>query len=112
MPMHGVFKSLVEKRIRVELKNKLVVTGVLKDVDTFLNIKLYHAKIEENANNVFVGFKEIDSLFLRGSFVKFIWINESDVDPSRMEDATRKAMLYKKVLRGDKNKEDEEPLQA
>ncbi|KAI5189954.1 U6 snRNA-associated Sm-like protein LSm2 [Nematocida sp. AWRm77] len=106
MPMHGVFRSLIEKPIRVELKNKIVVTGTMKDVDTFLNIKLAKVTIEKNTDNVFVGFKQIDSLFLRGSFVKFIWIKEADVRPDEMENAVRKTILYKKVLYEEKEKEE------
>jgi small nuclear ribonucleoprotein (snRNP)-like protein len=37
---YSFFKTLVDQRVTVELKNDLAITGVLKSVDQFLNIKL------------------------------------------------------------------------
>lgn len=37
---YSFFKTLVDQQVTVELKNDLAITGVLKSVDQFLNIKL------------------------------------------------------------------------
>ncbi|KAI9442519.1 hypothetical protein H4582DRAFT_2202597 [Lactarius indigo] len=36
----SVFKTLTDQRVTVELKNDLSITGTLKSVDQFLNIRL------------------------------------------------------------------------
>lgn len=40
MIFFSFFKTLVGKEIAVELKNDVVMTGILQSVDQFLNIKL------------------------------------------------------------------------
>ncbi|RCH78606.1 U6 snRNA-associated Sm-like protein LSm2, partial [Rhizopus stolonifer] len=37
---YSFFKTLVDQKVTVELKNDLAITGTLKSVDQFLNIKL------------------------------------------------------------------------
>ena len=40
MLFYSFFKTLIEKKITVELKNDLAVTGTLVSVDQYLNLRL------------------------------------------------------------------------
>lgn len=96
MPMHALFKTLLQKRIKIELKNTLILSGALEDIDTFFNFKITDVKIDENPLEIPLIFT--GSVFIRGSSVKAIWIKGTDVDGSKLETATRKTMLYKKLM--------------
>jgi len=95
--MYSVFQSLVGKPLRVELKNGLVISAVLYDIDLFLNLKLSDAAVESNRDGVFLGLKEKKVVFIRGSSVKFAWIQESDVCLKRMEDSVRNEMVLREL---------------
>ncbi|CAO3610320.1 unnamed protein product [Cunninghamella blakesleeana] len=45
MLFYSFFKTLVDQQVTVELKNNLAITGTLKSVDQFLNIKLDNIKV-------------------------------------------------------------------
>ncbi|KAK1743670.1 U6 snRNA-associated Sm-like protein LSm2 [Skeletonema marinoi] len=62
------FKTLVGKEIAVELKNDVVLTGTLHSVDQYA----------------------LKNCFIRGSVVRYVQINPSDVDTELLQDATRK----------------------
>lgn len=47
MIFYSFFKTLVGKEVTVELKNDLVITGILHSVDQYLNIKLTEIKVGE-----------------------------------------------------------------
>ncbi|KAI5189915.1 U6 snRNA-associated Sm-like protein LSm2 [Nematocida minor] len=106
MPMHALFKTLIGKRVRIELKNSLNIAGELSDIDTFFNFKLANIEIETNPLNVSLLFKKAKNMFIRGSSVKLIWISEENVNIHKLEDATRKGMLFKKLLLSEREKEE------
>ncbi|KAL4266352.1 snRNP Sm proteins family protein, partial [Pleurotus pulmonarius] len=51
MLIFSVFKTLTDQQVTVELKNDLSITGVLKSVDQFLNIRLDNIKVLDEARH-------------------------------------------------------------
>ena len=45
MIFYSFFKTLVGKEVAVELKNDIVLTGILLSVDQYLNIKLANVSV-------------------------------------------------------------------
>ena len=82
------FKTLVGKEIAVELKNDVVLTGTLHSVDQYLNIKLTNASVVNE--NRYPQLTALKNCFIRGSVVRYVQINPSDVDTELLQDATRK----------------------
>lgn len=88
MLFFSFFKTLVGKEIAVELKNDVVLTGTLHSVDQYLNIKLTNVSVvNEDKYPQLVALK---NCFIRGSVVRYVQINPSDVDTELLQDATRK----------------------
>lgn len=107
--MHALFKTLVGKRIKIELKSTLIIEGDLTDIDTFFNFKISNVEIDTTPLNVSFLFKRPKNMFIRGSSVKLVWISSADVNISKLEEATRKSFLYKELVSFDKQKEDTSP---
>ena len=82
------FKTLVCKEIAVELKNDVVLTGTLHSVDQYLNIKLTNVSVVNE--NRYPQLTALKNCFIRGSVVRYVQINPSDVDTELLQDATRK----------------------
>jgi U6 snRNA-associated Sm-like protein LSm2 len=78
----------VGKEIAVELKNDVVLTGTLHSVDQYLNIKLTNVSIVNE--NRYPQLTALKNCFIRGSVVRYVQINPSDVDTELLQDATRK----------------------
>ena len=76
------------KEIAVELKNDVVLTGTLHSVDQYLNIKLTNVSIVNE--NRYPQLTALKNCFIRGSVVRYVQINPSDVDTELLQDATRK----------------------
>jgi small nuclear ribonucleoprotein (snRNP)-like protein len=83
-----MFKSLVGKEVIVELKNDLAVKGILHSVDQWLNVKLENVQVVDKIR--FPQLQTVDSLFIRGSVVRFVMIDPKDVDTELLQDATRR----------------------
>lgn len=83
-----MFKSLVGKQVVVELKNDLAVRGILHSVDQWLNIKLENVSVVDKQR--FPQLLAVDSLFIRGSVVRFVVLDSNDVDTELLQDASRR----------------------
>ena len=88
MLFYSFFKTLVGKRVTVELKNDVAVHGVLHSVDQWLNVKLTDVRVADAAR--FPQLATVDSLFVRGSVVRFILVDPNDVDTELLQDASRR----------------------
>mmetsp|Transcript_15113 Transcript_15113/g.30792 ORF Transcript_15113/g.30792 Transcript_15113/m.30792 type:complete len:98 (-) Transcript_15113:301-594(-) len=88
MLFFSFFKTLVGKEIAVELKNDVVLTGTLHSVDQYLNIKLTNVSVVNE--NRYPQLTALKNCFIRGSVVRYVQINPSDVDTELLQDATRK----------------------
>ncbi|KAL7579327.1 hypothetical protein ACA910_014005 [Epithemia clementina (nom. ined.)] len=81
------FKTLVGKEIAVELKNDIVLTGILHSVDQYLNVKLIDVRVVEPQK--YPQLTALKSCFIRGSVVRYIQIPPEHVDTQLLQDATR-----------------------
>lgn len=71
------------------MKNDVVLTGTLHSVDQYLNIKLTSVNIV-NADRYPQLTNVLNNCFIRGSVVRYVQINPTDVDTELLQDATRK----------------------
>jgi len=85
---YSYFKTLVGKQITVELKNDLAVSGVLVSVDQYLNIKLKHTQVVEEAIQPHL--KSVRNCFIRGSVVRYVQMPSDAIDVDVLHDATRR----------------------
>mmetsp|Transcript_3595 Transcript_3595/g.6378 ORF Transcript_3595/g.6378 Transcript_3595/m.6378 type:complete len:100 (+) Transcript_3595:295-594(+) len=88
MLFYSFFKTLVGKEIAVELKNDVVLTGTLHSVDQYLNIKLTTVKVVNQER--YPQLTTLKNCLIRGSVVRYVQINPTDVDTELLQDATRK----------------------
>ena len=72
----------------VELKNDLAVSGVLVSVDQYLNIKLKHTQVVEEAIQPHL--KSVRNCFIRGSVVRYVQMPSDAIDVDVLHDATRR----------------------
>ncbi|CAM9663131.1 unnamed protein product, partial [Heterosigma akashiwo] len=65
MLFHSFFKTLVGKEIAVELKNDVALTGTLRSVDQYLNIRLSEVQVVDSER--YPQLLAIKNCFIRGS---------------------------------------------
>ncbi|PFH50895.1 hypothetical protein AMATHDRAFT_143796, partial [Amanita thiersii Skay4041] len=93
----SVFKTLTDQQVTVELKNDLSITGTLKSVDQFLNIRLDNIKVSDEARHPHM--MAVKNCFIRGSVVRYVQLPGEHVDTQLLEDATRRGVpLFKPRL--------------
>jgi U6 snRNA-associated Sm-like protein LSm2 len=68
MIFYSFFKTLVGKEIAVELKNDIVVSGILLSVDQYLNIKLANLHVVDSEK--YPQLNSLKNCFIRGSVVR------------------------------------------
>ncbi|KAF5317042.1 hypothetical protein D9611_003948 [Ephemerocybe angulata] len=88
MLIFSVFKTLTDQTVTVELKNDLSITGVLKSVDQFLNIRLDNITVSDAARHPHM--MAVKNCFIRGSVVRYVSLPAEHVDTQLLEDATRR----------------------
>lgn len=88
MLIFSLFKTLTDQTVTVELKNDLSITGVLKSVDQFLNIRLDNIKVLDEARHPHM--MAVKNCFIRGSVVRYVQLPAQQVDTQLLEDATRR----------------------
>ena len=85
-----LFQSLEGKEVTIELRNDIIVRGILQSADQYYNFRIKDVKI---INNPFYFNHKIDLLkdmFIRGSSIRYIRMNNEDVDLELLHDATRR----------------------
>lgn len=82
------FKTLIDHPITVELKNDIKITGTLKSVDQYLNIKLDDISVQEELK--YPHLSAVKNVFIRGSVVRYVHLPSSAVDVTLLEDAARR----------------------
>ena len=70
MIFYSFFKTLVGKEVAVELKNDVVLTGILVSVDQYLNIKLSNLHVVDS--DKFPQLNSLKNCFIRGSVVRYL----------------------------------------
>lgn len=82
------FKTLIDQSVTVELKNDIKITGTLKSVDQYLNIKLDDISVHEEIK--YPHLSAVKNVFIRGSVVRYVHLPSSAVDVTLLEDAARR----------------------
>lgn len=88
MLFFSFFKTLEAKTVTIELKNDLMIKGVLHSVDQYLNCKL--EKVDVLNADKHPHLMAVSNVFIRGSVVRYVHIDPKDVDVSLLQDATRR----------------------
>ncbi len=68
MIFFSFFKTLVGKEVAVEMKNDIVMTGLLVSVDQYLNVKLKNVNVVDAHNHPQLA--AMKNCFIRGSAVR------------------------------------------
>ena len=84
-----LFRSLEGKEVVVEMRNDLIISGILSSADQFYNFKLKNVKVIQDPFG-FYPLYIIDDIFIRGSSIRYIGLKEEDVDLDLLHDATRR----------------------
>ncbi|KAI7854367.1 hypothetical protein BDC45DRAFT_463071 [Circinella umbellata] len=88
MLFYSFFKTLVDQKVTVELKNDLAITGTLKSVDQFLNIKLDDIMVIDEER--YPHMSSVKNCFIRGSVVRYVQLPSQAVDTALLQDAARR----------------------
>ncbi|ORZ03726.1 hypothetical protein BCR43DRAFT_467442 [Syncephalastrum racemosum] len=88
MLFYSFFKTLVDQQVTVELKNDLAITGTLKSVDQFLNIKLDDITVVDEER--YPHMSTVKNCFIRGSVVRYVQLPSPAVDTALLQDAARR----------------------
>lgn len=91
MLLFSFFKTLVDHEVTVELKNDIALTGTLKSVDQFLNLKLDNISCDNN--DKYPHLQSVRNMFIRGSTVRYVYLKKSMVDTNLLQDATRREIM-------------------
>ncbi|KAI0245836.1 hypothetical protein BJV78DRAFT_1399168, partial [Lactifluus subvellereus] len=85
-------RALTDQRVTVELKNDsdLSITGTLKSVDQFLNIRLDAIEVADLARHPHITPVAVKNCFIRGSAVRYVQLPAEHVDTQLLENATRR----------------------
>jgi len=85
MLFYEYFKTLISSHIIVSLKNGMVLSGLLVDVDPFLNLTLDRIQVEQGDDAL----ADLQTCSIRGSAVKLIRFRGDAAVIQRVVDATR-----------------------
>ncbi|QLQ79587.1 hypothetical protein HG537_0C02340 [Torulaspora globosa] len=94
MLFFSFFKTLVDQEVTVELKNDIELKGTLKSVDQYLNLKLDN--ISCSNENKYPHLSSVRNIFIRGSTVRYVYLNKSMVDTNLLQDAARREAMTEK----------------
>ncbi len=75
----------------IQLKNDIEIKGTLQSVDQFLNLKLDN--ISCNDDKKYPHLSSVRNIFIRGSTVRYVYLNKNMVDTNLLQDATRREHL-------------------
>ncbi|KAL9112071.1 MAG: hypothetical protein Q9227_003691, partial [Pyrenula ochraceoflavens] len=88
MLFFSFFKTLLNHSLTIELKNDLILTGTLKSVDQYLNIKLDDISVADELK--YPHLSSVKNVFIRGSVVRYVYLPTGEVDRGLLEDASRR----------------------
>ncbi|KAJ3441693.1 snrnp core protein family member [Anaeramoeba flamelloides] len=87
MIFYQLFKKLVGKVITVELKNDLIITGLLEKVDQYINLQFTNLKLFEPENHP--QFASTESCFIRGKSIRYVFLPENMIDNELIQESTK-----------------------
>lgn len=85
---------LLTKLFNIQLKNDIELKGTLKSVDQFLNLKLDNISCTDEAKYPHLG--SVRNIFIRGSTVRYVYLNKNMVDTNLLQDAARREAMTEK----------------
>ncbi|CDR95120.1 U6 snRNA-associated Sm-like protein LSm2 [Babesia bigemina] len=93
MLFFNFFQTLVEKgaNVTIELKNDLQLTGRLHAVDQYLNFKL--SNVTANDTERYPHLLSVVNCFVRGSVVRYVFLNSSDVKTEELQELCRREAM-------------------
>ncbi|GFE54574.1 U6 snRNA-associated Sm-like protein [Babesia ovis] len=93
MLFFNFFQTLAEKgaSVTIELKNDLQLTGRLHSVDQYLNFKL--SNVAANDTERYPHLLSVVNCFVRGSVVRYVYLNNSDVDTDELQELCRREAM-------------------
>ncbi|CCK69953.1 Sm-like protein LSM2 KNAG_0D02020 [Huiozyma naganishii CBS 8797] len=94
MLFFSFFKTLVDQEVVVELKNDIEIKGTLQSVDQFLNLKLDNISCDDETK--YPHLSTVRNIFIRGSTVRYVYLNKNMVDTNLLQDATRREAMSEK----------------
>jgi len=90
------------KRITVELKNDIVIEGLLHSVDQYLNLKINDIRIISHPKKELFG--TLKNIFIRGSVIRYMHLPKDDIDTDILQDATRREHNTHRIVIDNKKK--------
>ncbi|CAL9728730.1 U6 snRNA-associated Sm-like protein LSm2 [Monosporozyma unispora] len=91
MLFFSFFKTLVDQEVVVQLKNDIEIKGTLQSVDQFLNLKLDNISCTDEIK--YPHLSSVRNIFIRGSTVRYVYLNKNMVDTNLLQDATRREAM-------------------
>lgn len=91
MLFFSFFKTLVDQEVTVELKNDIELKGTLKSVDQFLNLKIDNISCSNESK--YPHLSSVRNIFIRGSTVRYVYLNKNMVDTNLLQDAARREAM-------------------
>lgn len=88
MLFYSFFKTQVGHEVSVELKNDLVIHGILHSVDQFLNIRLTDVRATDIKEHPYI--MSVKNCFIRGSVVRYVEFPPNRVDVELLQEASRR----------------------
>lgn len=86
---YSFFKTLIGQPVTVQLKNDVVISGILVSVDQFLNIKLDKVEVDQEK---YPHMAQLRNCFVRGSVVRYVELGSTHVDTALLMDAARREL--------------------
>lgn len=74
-----------------QLKNDIELKGTLKSVDQFLNLKLDNISCSNESK--YPHLSSVRNIFIRGSTVRYVYLNKNMVDTNLLQDAARREAM-------------------
>lgn len=78
----------------LQLKNDIELKGTLKSVDQFLNLKLDNISCSNESK--YPHLTSVRNIFIRGSTVRYVYLNKNMVDTNLLQDAARREAMTEK----------------
>ena len=75
----------------LQLKNDIELKGTLKSVDQFLNLKLDNISCSNESK--YPHLSSVRNIFIRGSTVRYVYLNKNMVDTNLLQDAARREAM-------------------
>lgn len=84
MLFYEFFKRHLNTPVKITLKNEMVLSGMLKSIDPFLNMKIDNVRVDDGVH----GLENISVCSVRGSAIKCVDLEKNPTLDKRLCEAT------------------------